>query len=103
MKAPSPKAPSIGFTNSSSGAPSIDDVRRVRVDLESELRKGLTRVPRELQVVVPSAWNVRLEADVTMGGIRDMRSGVVDAQRPADIVITGRILMGGLEIRGELP
>lgn len=54
-----------------------------------------------VQIVVPSTWNVQIEADVTMGGIRDMRSGVVDAQRPVDIEITGRVLMGGLEIRGE--
>ena len=56
-----------------------------------------------VQVVVPSTWNVQVEADATMGGIRDMRSGVVDAQRPADIMITGRVLMGGLEIRSESP
>ena len=67
------------------------------------IRLDVLVVMAGLQVVVPSAWNVRLEADVTMGGIRDMRSGVVDAQRPADIVITGRVLMGGLEIRDELP
>ena len=67
------------------------------------LRLDVLVVMGGLQVVVPSAWNVRLEADVTMGGIRDLRSEVVDAQRPADLVITGRILMGGLEILGGLP
>jgi hypothetical protein len=78
------------------------DVRQGEPD-SRPLRLDVLVVMGGLQVVVPSAWNVRLEADVTMGGIRDMRSGVVDAQRPADIVITGRILMGGLEVRAELP
>jgi hypothetical protein len=56
-----------------------------------------------LQVVVPPGWNVRVEADVTMGGIRDMRPDPPDGGRPADLVITGQVVMGGLEIRGELP
>ena len=67
------------------------------------IRLDVLAVMGGIQVVVPSAWNVRVEADVTMGGIRDLRSGVSDAQRPADIVITGRILMGGLEMLDEVP
>jgi hypothetical protein len=56
-----------------------------------------------LQVVVAPDWNVRVEADVTMGGIRDTRPESPDADRPADLVITGQVVMGGLEIRDEPP
>ena len=52
-----------------------------------------------LVVVVPPDWNVRVEADVAMGGIRDVRAEPRHAGGDADLVIAGRVVMGGLEIR----
>lgn len=54
-----------------------------------------------LQLVVPRGWNVRVEADVTMGGIRDTRPDASIAERTPDLVVAGRVVMGGLEIRDE--
>ena len=77
------------------------DLRHLNPD-PRRLRLDVLVVMGGFQVVVPSAWNVRVEADVAMGGIRDLRSDVLDAQRPVDVVITGRIVMGGLEVLDEL-
>lgn len=56
-----------------------------------------------VQLIVPANWNVRIEVEPTMGGVRDRRSGSVDPERPPDIVVSGRVVMGGLEISSELP
>ena len=78
------------------------DLRHLNPD-PRPMRLDVLVVMGGFQVVVPSAWNVRVEADVAMGGIRDLRSDVSDAPRPVDLVITGRILMGGLEVLDEVP
>jgi hypothetical protein len=55
-----------------------------------------------LEVIVPKDWHVRVEAvQVAMGGAIDERDGLGDAGRPADLVLTGRVVMGGLQVLDE--
>jgi len=56
-----------------------------------------------VQLIVPANWSVRIEVEPTMGGVRDRRTGSVDPERPPDIVVSGRVVMGGLDISNEWP
>jgi hypothetical protein len=49
-------------------------------------------------LIVPEHWKVRVDVEAVMGGIRDRRTGAVAADRPTDLVVSGRVVMGGLEI-----
>lgn len=72
----------------------------------------LTRRPAHLdilsvmggvQLVVPAEWKLRIDVEPTMAGIRDGRTGSIDAERPPDLVLAGRVVMSGLEISSEMP
>ena len=54
-------------------------------------------------LVVPATWNVRIDVEPTMAGIIDGRPGTVDHGRPPDLLVSGRVVMGGLAVRNELP
>jgi hypothetical protein len=54
-------------------------------------------------LVVPDDWTVRLEVEPTMGGTRDGRTGRAEGDRPVDLVVSGRVVMGGLDVASELP
>jgi predicted membrane protein len=56
-----------------------------------------------LELVVPEDWKVTIDVEPAMGGIRDARSGTVDPERPPDLVISGRVVMGGVDISSEMP
>jgi hypothetical protein len=56
-----------------------------------------------LQLVVPAGWKLRIDVEPDMAGIRDARTGSVDGEREPDLVLSGRIVMGGLDISTELP
>lgn len=55
-----------------------------------------------VRLVVPAGWNVVVQVDPTMGGIHDGRPAAA-AERPPDLVVTGQVVMGGLEISTDLP
>ena len=38
-----------------------------------------------------------------MGGIRDGRTGHAAADRPVDLIVTGRVAMGGVDVSSEVP
>lgn len=72
----------------------------------------LTRRPARLdilsimggvQLVVPGDWKVRIDVEPTMAGIRDGRTGSIDPERPPDLLLSGRVVMSGLEISSEMP
>jgi hypothetical protein len=56
-----------------------------------------------VQLVVPGDWNVRIDVEPTMAGIRDGRTGSIDPARPRDLVLSGQIVMSGLDISSEMP
>jgi hypothetical protein len=56
-----------------------------------------------LMLVVPEEWNVRLELETTMGGIRDGRTGSPGGDRAANLVVSGRVVMGGVEVASQPP
>lgn len=56
-----------------------------------------------LEVIVPEDWTVRMDVRPMLGGARDARTGALGHQGPADLVITGRVIMGGLEVRSQMP
>ncbi len=52
-----------------------------------------------VQLIVPEDWIVRVEVEALMGGVSDDRPGRAGQEGDADLVIRGRVLMGGLEVR----
>jgi hypothetical protein len=54
-------------------------------------------------LVVPDDWTVRLEVEPTMGGMRDGRTGRDEGDRPVDLVVSGRVVMGGLDVASKVP
>jgi hypothetical protein len=56
-----------------------------------------------LVLVLPQDWKVCLDVEPTMGGMRDGRAKRADGDRPVDLVVAGRVVMGGLEVSSEVP
>jgi hypothetical protein len=56
-----------------------------------------------LELVIPESWKVSIDVHPTMGGIRDARTGRIDPERPVDLVLSGRVVMGGLDISSKMP
>jgi hypothetical protein len=56
-----------------------------------------------LELIVPEEWKVVVNVEPTMGGVRDARRGTVDSERAADLVLSGRVIMGGIDISSTLP
>lgn len=53
-----------------------------------------------LEIVVPRDWIVDINTMTLMGGTEDKRrDGGYDNERPPHLIITGTVLMGGLEIK----
>jgi hypothetical protein len=52
------------------------------------------------ELVVPEDWRVQVDLDTMMGGVTDERTGRIDPARPVDLVLSGRVVMGGVEILG---
>ena len=51
------------------------------------------------EIKVPSEWNVKLDVSQKMAGVEDERGqGDLAEDEPPDLVITGKVVMGGLEI-----
>jgi hypothetical protein len=55
-----------------------------------------------LELVIPESWKVSIDVHPTMGGVRDARAGRIDPERPIDLVLSGRVVMGGLDISSEM-
>lgn len=55
-----------------------------------------------VQLVVPRDWKVRIDVEPTMAGIHDGRTGRIDAEREPDLVVSGRLVMSGLDVSGEM-
>jgi hypothetical protein len=56
-----------------------------------------------VELVVPEDWRVRIDVETTMAGVRDQRTGRMDAERPPDLIVSGRVVMSGLEISSQMP
>lgn len=72
----------------------------------------LTRRPATLEIltvmggvelVVPAEWRVRVDVDTMMGGVTDRRTPRPQPERPPDLILSGRVVMGGLEILSQMP
>jgi len=73
---------------------------------------GMGAMPRQLdvmalmggvQVIVPEDWTVRMDVRPMMGGARDSRTGAAGRSGQPDLVISGRVIMGGVEVRSQTP
>lgn len=53
------------------------------------------------EIVVPSDWTVRIEATATLGGLDDLRHNDPSGDAEPDLVLRGRVLMGGLAITSD--
>lgn len=75
---------------------------------ETELRTRPARldvlcVMGGVDLVVPEDWKVQADVSVLMGGIHDGRTGPIDADRPPDLVVSGQVVMGGIDVSNEMP
>jgi hypothetical protein len=52
------------------------------------------------ELIVPDDWRVQVDLETMMGGVADERTGPIDPERPVDLVLSGRVVMGGVEILG---
>ena len=51
------------------------------------------------EIRVPSEWNVKLDVSQKMAGVEDERGqGELEEEETPDLVITGKVVMGGLKI-----
>ena len=64
-------------------------------------RLEILAVQGGVRFIVPEDWRVQVEVQPVMGGIQDRRTGAVDAERPVDMVLSGRLIMAGLDITSE--
>ncbi|HVL56755.1 MAG TPA: LiaF domain-containing protein [Burkholderiaceae bacterium] len=56
-----------------------------------------------IELIVPADWKLRIDVEPLMGGVNDARSGSIDAERPVDLIVSGRVVMGGVETRDAWP
>ncbi len=50
-------------------------------------------------IIVPSQWNVKIEASSFLGGVKDLREAAANSEgSPPDVRVTGKVLFGGLGI-----
>jgi hypothetical protein len=56
-----------------------------------------------VDLVVPEDWKVQVDVSVLMGGVHDGRTGPIDAERPPDLVVSGHVVMGGIDVSHEMP
>lgn len=108
----------IATLGGSSLKPSADDIAD---SVASVLMGGLVLDLRETQlaevpakidllavmggvfVVVPAEWKVVIDVQPIMGGTQDIRNTTPDPERPIDLHLTGRVIMGGLGVGTEHP
>lgn len=56
-----------------------------------------------VSLLVPRHWKLAIGVEALMGGVADLRAGSdEDTDRPPDLVLCGRVVMGGLEITEDL-
>jgi hypothetical protein len=56
-----------------------------------------------VQLLVPADWKVQVDVKPVMGGVQDARTRGADPDRPVDLVLTGRVMLGGLEVASKAP
>ncbi len=55
-----------------------------------------------LAVVAPPEWRIHVDVEPLMGGVQDRRGGAPVAGEP-DLVLRGRVIMGGVDISTRMP
>ncbi len=65
---------------------------------ERPARIDLLCVLGGVELVVPKEWRLRVDVEPVLGGVRDRRTREFDPERSVDLTISGRVLMGGLDI-----
>jgi hypothetical protein len=78
------------------------DLRETEI-LERPAKLDLLSVMGGVMVVVPEGWKVENNVDAAMGGVQDLREVTIEDDRPTDLVLTGRLIMGGLGIGNQMP
>jgi hypothetical protein len=78
------------------------DLRQAR-PTKQPVRLEVLAIMGGVQLIVPEDWNVRIDVEAVMGGIRDGRAAGAESERPLDLLVSGTVLMGGLEIASRLP
>ncbi len=56
----------------------------------------MTVVMGGAEIAVPEGWNVRVDAGTILGGVDER--GVSDEGEPPDLALTGKVVMGGVNI-----
>ncbi len=61
----------------------------------------MTIVMGGAQIKVPEGWNVRVDTGTILGGVDE--HGASDEAEPPDLVLTGKVVMGGVLITHKKP
>lgn len=78
------------------------DLREVLLE-ETPARIDMLCIMGGVEVLAPPEWRIDINVQPVMGGVQDRRGGDVDPERPVDLVLSGRVVMGGLDVATSLP
>lgn len=78
------------------------DLREVKLDVRPA-HLDVLAVMGGVELLVPEDWRVQSDVEAVMGGVEDAREGPADPDRPVDLSLRGRVIMGGLEITSPPP
>lgn len=78
------------------------DLREVKLT-ERPARIELLTIMGGVMILVPEDWKVDIDVQPLMAGVRDDRSGASELEdRPTDLVLTGRVIMGGFDVASNM-
>ncbi len=79
------------------------DLREVKLTARPA-RIELLSIMGGVMILVPEAWKVDIDVQPLMAGVRDERTGSIEREdRPTDLVLTGRVIMSGLDVASHMP
>lgn len=66
-------------------------------------RIDLLSIMGGVMILVPEGWKVDIDVQPIMAGVQDQRQGTIEAERPTDLVLSGRLFMSGLAVAAHMP
>lgn len=76
------------------------EINLTNADIETEAHLNVENIMGGIQLIVPPHWDVQMNTTNILGGIEDKRNvRTIDATARKLLIVTGTVLMGGIEIK----